>query len=161
MATHIFSVLCKAAVIDRFSNGLTLFEVIEGITVETSDRKELDEAAATGKPLSAPGFRAVFVSLWRRDVDDVPEEAEIRVLVRAPRGNEFKTPEQTVDLVSANGSRQLMHLEQFPLLGSGTYTFEVQLNRQDTWESVGSYPVQVTISVADAEAARVLLATSG
>jgi hypothetical protein len=72
MAKHIWSIVCRQAIVDRFTNSLSLIDAMEGFEIA------IQPIATTGKAIAAhvvTGVDFVVVSHWMRTKSDEPEDA--------------------------------------------------------------------------------------
>ncbi len=136
MIDHVWSVVCSRSATDRETNNLSLFEVIEQLNVLG--------------PLPDPATKVALpipfeiVSLWSRAQPGEAEESRGRVRLLAPNGNEVFAQEFPINLMENPRMRTQMRSVGFPVLGTGRYTFTVEIQRAaETWESVARIPVQL------------------
>jgi hypothetical protein len=139
---HIWSVLCTKAVIDRDSNNITLFEVIEQFTVK------LPETPPEGGEGVIP---AIFelVTLWARDYDDQPEVGQARVVLVRPNGliDDKGARPYEADLTAHRRTRQRMKYAGLLVREAGRHVFRVELRHGDAWREVAAVPLVVNINV--------------
>lgn len=129
---------CSIATVDRFTNAVSMANVIEEFQFP-ADTPDVDDPA---KPLRAQGF--VVVSHWLRNALDKPETATAKLVLigpglKKPLGNS----EFTVDLSSHTRARQLSHMPAFPYIGPGDYFIEVHLRKGKRWQRVGRTWIEV------------------
>jgi hypothetical protein len=147
MIDHVWSVVCSRSATDRETNNLSLFEVIE----------QLNVLGPLPDPVARVALPIPFeiVSLWSRSQPGEAEESRGRVRLLAPNGTEVFAQEFPVNLMENPRMRTQMRSVGFPVLGTGRYTFAVEIQRAaDNWESVARIPVQLeSIAQAPAQAA--------
>lgn len=143
---HIWSVVCSKASIDRETNNISLFEVLESVQMQI-----------TG-PFQYPGsvpLEATFVTLWARDNSAEPISAQSQIRILAPDRSVLGTIASAVDLQSNPRTRQITQLKGFPIVGSGPYEFEVawRANDADGWHVVSRVPFEVSVTIEAPSAA--------
>jgi hypothetical protein len=146
MAQVTLTALCKSAVVDRFSNSLSLLEIVEELQLTTNDPTAA--AAAAGESvLRVPGVELKFVIVFVRSDDAVPESATARVVIRMPSGQRHIGPETTVELREYRAYRNIGSVTGMPVSGSGLYYFDVEIRDGDAWKFAATYPVKISVTV--------------
>lgn len=139
MAKHIWSVLCTRGVLDRYTNNVSLHDVVEEIAI-TPSRPMPDALGAFPASLS-------LVSLWVRSEADTPETVQTRMRLLAPDGTKVAEGSVVVDMTTHKRSRYFSHLTAMPFKGDGVYQFVVeQLVGDQDWREVASVPLEVTVT---------------
>jgi len=140
---HIWSVVCGSSSIDRDSNNVSLFNVIEQISL---DRSEIKNAKVKhGRSDVAVPIKVELVSLWQRDISDEKQNQPIRL--------EFVSPDQK-PLLSYDGNlvfeagktrfRFRVKLDGLRFNVAGQYNFKLSLkDSTSNWVEVGSLPLEV------------------
>lgn len=142
MARHVWSVLCSRTIIDKESNSLSLFHVIEQVRV-MEDIASL-EAKKQEHPDAGIMLEYDLVSFWVRSDPEIPESVTCRVKIVTPSGKETATPNFLIALAGeAKRFRQKAHLVGFPYDGFGYYWFNVEYDAPDGPEVVARIPVEV------------------
>lgn len=122
MINHVWSVLCQDSAVDAESNNISLWTVLEQISV----------AVKKGPlPTSLP-IKAELVTFWDTSKEKLPVSIETRVEIEGPDGKPIKGAEFNV---SANKVRQRMRVNfnSLPIRGSGTHYFIVSIKRGRKW----------------------------
>jgi hypothetical protein len=139
MIRHIWSVLCSSSAIDREENKVSLFDVLEQITLL--------------EPITEPGvmpLQAHLVTLWRREnvAEPVKTTARVRVLV-PPNGEQIgKTQEYTVDLTRYLRLRQRVVFRTLPVRAEGTYEFVIEyMDANEEWRETARLPLDLLVKV--------------
>lgn len=143
MVNHIWTVICSKSAIDKISNNISLFEILEQINIEPATIKE-----GTNKSLP---ITFEIVSFWSRDEKDEPVKGKARFVIKGPSGEKHKLPETTVDLTSFQRLRNRMFVNGLPYFGIGFYKFITELydeNKND-WKEVSSqlFPINELNSI--------------
>lgn len=139
MIRHVWSVICGKSAIDRETNNISLFEVIERI-----------EFTFTGSGEFPPGapFNLELVTLWARQDPNTPAEAQMRVRLLAPDGRELSAlPPFRLDLLTASRMRQRTRIQGILLAGSGWYDLEVayRVTNGGDWIVATRVPLEIVL----------------
>lgn len=155
MAHHVWSVLCYKAPIDKDTNEVSLLNVVESLTIRTTEAELQDrvERLKEGEQaLLPPPGNLELVSWWVRSDFDIPEEGvRARVVLRLPDGREQVTEERTMDLRQSSGYRLKFRVPGIPFGGVGAYWFEIQQQENGkkeggrAWDTVASIPLKVYV----------------
>jgi hypothetical protein len=149
---HVWSVLCGKASIDRETNNVSLFDIIEQIQIEA-----LQPLPAEGNVLIP--FTCELVSLWSRADPDVAAQGFARVTFQE-HGREAEWGAQApvignelpLDLLGdSKRLRTRIQIPGFPVRHGGYYFIAVEFRSADdpTWHLVTRVPLEVTISISD------------
>lgn len=141
MAKHIWSVLCRRALIDRNSNSASLIETLEEITVELNGHLDPD----TWTPLPV---EATIVTLLSRSDMAIPERLQMKVELVGPNNETYISPPKVlaIDLSEAKRARVVTTFATMPIRGSGIQRFIVQLEElTNDWRQVAEIPLAVEI----------------
>jgi hypothetical protein len=137
---HIWTVICSRTAIDRETNNISLFEVLEAIEVVTNQ----DIAFPTAFPTSIS-----VVTLWARPDLNTPISGEARTRLLGPDGAELMSVTQRVDMSAHPRSRSLGNLIGLRAGGNGIHEFEVS-SRPDgatDWTVASRVPLVLTFRV--------------
>lgn len=115
----IWTVLCSGSAIDRDSNNVSLFNVLEQVTVSP-------EAEGAVVPIDYE-----IVMLWQRDEPDRGEEFEASLYLVTPKGEELEASPFSVDLSEVERSRIRLQSSLFPVRGEGRYWFVIRRQGED------------------------------
>jgi len=129
---HVWSVLCLKASIDRETNNISLFDVVEQIQVLPQR-----ESGGVVGPFE-------LVSLWTRSVG-VPERGEVRVSIRGPSEHLYAQEMQEIDLREFRRMRARFRVAGIAIEGPGTYHFSVEVRpaNSESWTEVAKIPLEV------------------
>lgn len=145
MPTHLWSVLCSKSVIDKDSQQVSLFDVIETIAVK------LAEPPPHPPQTGVVPFHTELVTLWRRSDPDLAETATCRCEIVTPAGKSIASSTMQMDF-SKTRFRTTFKADALPIEGSGTYLFNVAVQTSaDKWQTVASLPLEVTVTLAENE----------
>lgn len=148
MATNIWSVLCKSTAIDRDTNTLSLFEIIEGIEIQDIPKEAYEDAPIQ---LSGNGGDvACLVSYWWRDDPSKKERAEGRCRVIGPNKKEIYSHAFKIDLTSHSKSRHILRFSGLLFCGPGIYQYTLQqrviTEKSSRWRTVAKVPLDMRIN---------------
>lgn len=135
---HVWSVLCTKSTIDRETNNISLFEVVERI--------EIHAPRGISRPFGFP-FHGDLVTLWAREDQLQPERGQMRASLMSPAGDTLADFNAEVDLESGNRSRNIAHLEGLKVAGSGWHELVIRHRRSsgDAWHEVARIPLEVEV----------------
>ena len=132
MIRHRWSIACARAVVDRYTNSLSLEHIIERINIQGPLPTE-----------NAIPIELDIMTLWATDEPGDSEIAQSRLTIVAPDGEELGSNEAQVDLTKHVRLRNRVHLSGLPFSGCGQYVIRVDLLRGDTWETVGNIYIDI------------------
>lgn len=141
MPRHVWSVLSRSHSLDKETNQLSLFEVLEALRFERPPNQSEAERIIVPIP-------CVVSSLFLRQAESRPEAAEQRIQLRAPDGKLQDDVDARVelDLESSPRTRTFIRLDGLPFTVPGEYLFEVSVRGDDPedWKLVARVPVNLT-----------------
>lgn len=137
-----WTVIAESTAIDRDTNNLSLFNLIE--QVQIPEPPELSDFS-NGDALPAMPLRLVVVTLFSRSEPDQGERKEVRLVVAMPNGRVAETSLSfDVDLESATRNRTRINVGTLPLAGQGEYRFRIEgLGEDGEWQMMSEAPLQV------------------
>ena len=144
----IWAILCERVAIDRETNNLSLFNVIEEVTVPAQPPLSLSEAIPKGV------IPATFelVVLWVRSDLDVPERGLGRIRILIPDVSEEITQEYEVDLSQFLRLRARLRLPGIPAGGGGIYSFIIEGKPPgEDWTMMFDLPLRVVLQAQDSD----------
>ena len=140
----IWGILCQSSVIDRQTNNVSLFNVIEEISIPAQPPQ-----MQPGQPWPTDVAPLMFdlVILWMRSDEDTPERGRGRVRLVVPNqkapalGQEFE-----VDLTNYLRLRMVLKVPGLPAGDLGMYRFIVD-GKTDTsdWAEMFELPIRVAL----------------
>ena len=143
MASHVWTVLCRKASIDRESNVVSLLEVIESI--------QITAPTASNPPLAVP-IQLEIVTLWARSDPGRPERASARFSLHFPDGTQVEGSRSEVNLMDWQRLRTVIQMQGFPVKGPGIHHIVIQSRQDDgsAWTEVAKIPIEIAIIAATA-----------
>lgn len=141
MPRHVWSVLSRSHSLDKETNQVSLFEVLETLRF----KRPTDEV---GTARIVVPVQCVISSLLVREEASTPEAAEQRVQFRDPEGEVLEDLDAVVelDLESSMRTRTFVRLDGIPFTIPGEYLFEVSVRPAgaERWKRVARVPVALT-----------------
>jgi len=122
MAKVVWGILCRKGILDKYTNSVSLIDVIE--SVQVTERKVGDEIPANEVPTILMGMSLVY--LLERSRKDIPERPTCRVRITSPKNKQNYGPEIELDIESSVKSRYFAGIPSLPPGGPGTYKFDLQ-----------------------------------
>jgi hypothetical protein len=140
MAEHVWSVLCSSSSIDRETRALSLFNLLEFISIAEPAEK-LREAleAKAGFPVPMELW-----SWWVRSDYAIPEAAIVRYSLIAADGEQFPPKLFHVSLAETRTAHTRLRVFTFPFRGFGLYWWLVEKKSagdSEVWEIVARVPI--------------------
>jgi hypothetical protein len=136
MIDHVWTVPCSSAVVDKYSNNLSIQNVVEQLNIP-----EGEPAEDTILPVE---FK--IVSTWVRADPEVPAQGKGRLGLLTPPGELMAfMQEYPIDLKTSKRNRAIVNLRGFPLRGPGRYVIQVELQVGDggEWTRVAGVPIDI------------------
>lgn len=140
MAEHLWSVACSRVCVDKFTNQVSIHDVLEEMTIA------LAEPAPDFS--TSPGFQHTFqvVSLWRRSDPEVPEQGRCRLRALAPRDPQStESGESVLSLDTNERTRTIVTVGALPYRGAGTYYIVVEVRDGEEWKVVSRIPIELHV----------------
>ncbi len=146
MARHVWSVLCKKAIVDRETNSITLVDSVESLE---SNEEIAPPPESVDSLVVVQNIDLQFATLWTRSDFAIPETAVSRLTLVGPNGKKLRQPGNTVELIASTRNRVIVVFNGLPFLGFGVYEFVVELQRgkktSQSWHKVASIPLEWTL----------------
>lgn len=144
----IWVVLCQSSAVDRETNVVSLFNVVEEIHLPAQPLALPPEQQLPAGTLLTPIFQ--LVALWMRSAPDVPEQGRGRIQVLLPDGSLGMSQEFEVDLTQYLRLRFRSNLPGLPVGGEGVYRFLIDGKAADSeWTQMFELPLLVVLQHQD------------
>jgi hypothetical protein len=130
------TIIAQSFAVDRTSNALSIFNILEAINLPAEDPPPERSPTALPIPFSV-------IQFWSRGEATQPEKAETRVRIVAPNGTQLAVVPIAVDLETAPRVRTMLNAAAFPYAGVGEYRFESELRVGDEWKPISVTKVAV------------------
>lgn len=139
MIHHVWTVFCTSSAIDRDTNTVSLFDIVEQIDGEIPE-------AIENKKIIIPAKFQLF-TLWARGASNEGEIGTTRTRFLAPNGDVLLTSQNEVDLRESIERRRVrLNIAGLPYTGRGCYRFVVEIQSPDgQWVVGGNVPVPLNI----------------
>lgn len=141
--------LCRNSAIDIDTNSISLFNIIEEISIP-SDPPPSEGEDDSSLPMALGSCELVIAST-RTNVD-VPEQLNLRVLLNFPTDTPPEIMlEASIDLSSTHRSRIRLGMPGLPISGVGTYRFaiETRTSEEVDWYELHHVPFEVSQQTQD------------
>ena len=140
MIRHVWSVLCQKSVIDKDSNSISLYDIIEQLNVTLTKNPKGDA------PLVLP-IQFEIVSLWTRSEIDVPSKGEGRLIFTDPSDQVIRNSTLDIDLTSFIRTRTRQKISGLPLSKAGVYSFKIEFRNkaESEFQEVANLPLVVNL----------------
>ena len=144
----IWAILCQTSVIDSGTNNISLFNVIEEVTVPAQPPSSVSDVAEGSLIPSA----LELVILWTRSDIEVPERGFGRLQVIAPQIARNLSVDHEVDLSTFLRLRARIHLPGLPAGGPGIYLFKIDGKPAGgEWTQMFELPLRVVLQSEDTD----------
>jgi hypothetical protein len=143
---HGWSILCSGTSVDQDTNNLTLFNIIDQISIPEDKLVKMPGIDGKDKPAAPVGFN--LVTLWRKSETKVAASAEVEVELLDPSGTMRQKGDYSVDLPEGiTRLRSRMQWNGIRVTTSGTYTFKISLKEagDDKFRKVGEIYLDIQI----------------
>lgn len=134
MINLIYAVICSGSSIDGETNNVSLFNILDQITIYDHPKKN----GAVSIPFE------IFTS-WIRANPEIPGKGIQRILYKGPSGKTLGSVETMIDLSNAERFRNRVKFSTLPVKTSGRHTFliEYQEEGENKWKKVASIPLTI------------------
>lgn len=156
MAKHRWSILCRRAVVDKFTNQLSILETIHEFALTLGSAE--NGSAAEIPPDARVPLDVQLVSLWSRDVSERPEVFWTRLEVKLPNGEVSQTQQLVGSLEGGHRRTRLIYrIPSIPFSGTGTYYFVVSVSTEENgdYSEVVRVPLELKILDRPAQASEI------
>lgn len=140
MIRHIWTVICSRAVIDKESNNVSLFDVLEEARLRTAE-------SDTEKPVIPFPIAIAWVTTWQREPIENPTHSRGKDIILSPTGEVLVENEYPIDLSKFKRVRAKRNVANFPVSESGMYRFRTQIwnEEKNVWEAVSDIPLDISV----------------
>jgi hypothetical protein len=140
MINLIYAVICSGSSIDGETNNVSLFNILDQITIYDHPKKD----GVVSIPFE------IFTS-WIRTNPEIPSKGNQRITYKDPSGKSLGRVETIIDLSSAERYRNRVKFSTLPVKTSGRHTFviEYQGEGENRWKEVASLPLTIVFNPND------------
>lgn len=144
----IWAVLCQSSAVDRDTNVVSLFNVVEEITFPAPPPEPTPSQQLPAGLNLAPIFQLVV--LWTRSDQKIPEQGRGRLRLLRPNNAEALGQEFEVNLTQHLRLRLRIPLAGLPTDGEGIHQFVVEgMTGTSAWTSMFELPLSVVFQRQD------------
>ena len=144
MPKHLWTVLCKRTVLDRYTNTVSMFQVLDELKAPLSELE---------MPATVP-LEWSLTTLWMREDLTISEEFATRVDIISPKGKTLGGSEAPVDMSAHKRHRMITNQDRLSIDGPGIYLFRIEYKAKNgRWVRAAEVPLELTDSTeADGKA---------
>lgn len=134
MINNNFALICNRTSVDQNSKSISVFDVLEHITVFT------DSETNVRIPMHFE-----ILSHWMRKQLEIPTKSVARLSLQGPNKKKNKNVEINIDLTESIFLRSIIQVSGIELSGPGLYHFIFDLQQQDgKWKKVAEIPFVIS-----------------
>jgi len=142
---HIWSVLCKESVINQDDNNISIYGVLEQLSVSLSPTKKPRKPEKLGVPMNYE-----VVSLWQKSEKTQIANAEIEYVFIDPQSKELLKNTQIIKIPKTSRRfRSRIKITGMPLTINGDYTFQIKIKEKgaSSFKLVAELPLEIKINL--------------
>lgn len=150
---NIWSALCSRTAVDSQTNNISLFDILEQITVDLS-REGFKTGSSTKleDARKAVPYEYSLVTFWTKTQLGASVKATIKLEIYDPLNQKLK--EETFDIVVPELNKRVRHITRFKHLfitSSGIYNFRLSIKKDDQsdYQLVSEVPLEVSFNLLD------------
>jgi hypothetical protein len=160
MAEHVWTVLCQSSLIEPETKVISLFQVVEKLTLRPfsggeSVEVELERAHNEGKKGIYFPVQMRLVSWWVRTDPSREESIGPRIALQSPEGERLLEQVVPLDLEKYTSQRLTLHLDKLQITQLGRYWFLVEQPKETKnktkWVAVAKSPLDIEAAVLASE----------
>jgi hypothetical protein len=133
---HIWTILCNSTSVDRDTNMLSIFNILEQIRFSGEFPLEETQRILLNIPFQV-------VTLWEPSGDNETEVSKAKLCFISPKGEMLSEEEYDVVFEQSQKFRRIIRMFGIPYVENGTYHFEVRVSDGITWKAVASTPLEL------------------
>lgn len=141
---HVWSVVCKRSVIDEETKNISLYDVLEQLSVGV---KVKQQAAPVPESINI-ALEYEVVSMWTKDDREQHVQAESEIEVIQPNGKVAKSFPQKLDMPEKmHRLRARYRINGFVVTMPGVYWFKIKVKKigEKQFKTVSEIPLEVKI----------------
>lgn len=153
----LWAVPCRKGIIDKFSNEVSLVDVVEAVEIQDAGSEEPASFTVSTEHAHRVLFGGITLATFlERSRADIPERPLCRVQILSPDNSTVEGPETTLDLKTAKRARYFARFPGIPRKGAGIYKFRVQEKaKSGQWKTIGTIELTALLkSVSSSERAQ-------
>jgi hypothetical protein len=167
MAEHVWTVLCRATLLDSNSGVLSLSDITELLTITGGAGEDIEAEMKASRAAGRAGelwpVRLRLVSWWVRTDLAKPESEQLRVSMIDPAGEAVSTQSITVNLVNHTSQRINLGLNWMPINAAGRYWFVVEhqqgaKGKKGRWTKAAAIPLEIVFGKTEEPSASIVQA---
>lgn len=140
---HAWSILCQSSSVDANNNSLSLFNVIDDITIDINPPADGKLPDVFGVPVNSN-----LVTLWKRRMvgDEIVADVDVRLL--DPTGKELQKMVYNMKIpADKSQARSIMNIQGFPVTVAGVYVFKISVKESGgaSFQEVQEVPLNIIV----------------
>jgi hypothetical protein len=137
----LWALLCQSVVVDKTTNNVSLFNVIEEVSIPILSKSP---TTMTEIPLDAVPALFNFVILFARTDPEVAEVGRARIKTSGPGATSNTSQEFEVDLTQFRRSRSILRVPGLPVAAEGDMIFQIEgKDERSNWGEQFRLPIRV------------------
>ncbi len=140
---HIWSVLCKKASIDSQTNSMSLFDIIDKLTITQNTTQELMEVPSEFVMPLEFQLATLISDISKKETDPI-----VKVSLFNAKGELMGETENPLEIPkNAKSMRAVVVFDAIKIKGEGMYVFKVGMrgNKKEIYKEVAEIPMEVEI----------------
>src|SRR5690349_20048874 len=121
MAKLVWPVFCQQAVVDQFTNNLTIINQLDELHPPRPPKDAVTRTGDKKKTRLLASVQTTLVSIWERSVPSISEGSEFTADLIGPNREALAQFRGNLDFRKHRRSRQIGGIPALPLVGEGTY----------------------------------------
>lgn len=145
MMNHLWSLLCKKAIVDVQTNSLSLFGVLEQATITITSKKELKEISVIPMDFDLASF-------WVDEDGRADKQRDIQMLIEISGPDKKKTELSKQKIEVKKGIKRMRtfnHFDGIKFRGPGIYKFVIKHKVGGNYRTVAEVPLEVIVQIKD------------
>jgi len=139
---HIWTVLCNKSILDKYSNNITLVNVLETLNIEGSI-DDLTKVSKSKKGNIFP-YNLSIVSLWAREDEKGDVNFIFKLEIEDPEGEIIAENEREVPLNSQHKrTRTRINMNGIKITSPGDYIFRISKKINDDYIICAEVPLEI------------------
>lgn len=148
MIKHIWSVLCQRSVVDRDSNTISMFDMLEELSVGIKTNAPEGTNNRPEGIINVP-IQYDIVSFWTKE--DENSDSSLQIEFIDPNGKSLQTFNHMLEFKEHKRLRSRIHVVGISITTVGIYTFHVKIKEKDkeNFRTIAQLPLDVKIVKED------------
>lgn len=146
MVKHVWSVICSKSSIDKTTNNVSLFEVLEQIQFKVQGPNVMEAKKKAAESHIVAPFSFEIVSLWYRESVTDGKDVDVKLIVSDPKGTPLQEHSHRFSFgEDKKRVRVDLKINGFPVTRSGIY--HMMMFRRVAGEAEFDEPIEIPLQV--------------